>query len=175
MPSALEHDFVDFLVMFGRHNIRPPHFASKVSYSASPQSFATCTRSAACCYVAIAMLFGQNRAEMFLDFEHPIREAALFYMCGVGWERQPSAARVQRTSISNRLLRLFSLFSHILVTCDEDAATVSLDSNPISGGERGTRHERTRDETRLNAALRSLVPRPAFAKKYRDCRADALL
>ena len=41
--------------------------------------------------------------------------------------------------------------------------------------ERGTRHERTRDETRMNAALRSLVPRPAFAKKYRDCRADALL
>ena len=96
-------------------------------------------------------------------------------MCGVGRERLPSAARVQRTSISNRLLRLFSLFSHILVTCDEDAATASLDSNPISGGERGTRHDRTRDETRLNAALRSLVPRPAFAKKYRDCRADALL
>ena len=96
-------------------------------------------------------------------------------MCGVGRERLPLAARVQRTSISNRLLRLFSLFSHILVTCDEDAATASLDSNPISGGERGTRHERTRDETRLNAALRSLVPRPAFAKKYRDCRADALL
>ena len=30
--------------MFVRHNIRPPHFASKVSYSASPQSFATCLR-----------------------------------------------------------------------------------------------------------------------------------
>ena len=111
---------------------------------------------------------------IYIKKERPC-EAALFYMCGVGRERLPSAARVQRTSISNRLLRLFSLFSHILVTCDEDAATVSLDSNPISGGERGTRHERTRDETRLNAALRSLVPRPAFAKKYRDCRADALL
>ena len=44
MASALGHDFVGFLAVFGRHNIRPPHFASKVSYSASPQSFATCTR-----------------------------------------------------------------------------------------------------------------------------------
>ena len=26
--------------MLGRRNIRPPHFASKVSYSASPQTFA---------------------------------------------------------------------------------------------------------------------------------------
>ena len=37
MASALAHDFVGFLAVFGRHNIRPPHFASKVSYSASPQ------------------------------------------------------------------------------------------------------------------------------------------
>ena len=40
MTSALAHDFVGFLAVFGRHNIRPPHFASKVSYSASPQAFA---------------------------------------------------------------------------------------------------------------------------------------
>ena len=37
MASALGHIFVGFLAVFGRHNIRPPHFASKVSYSASPQ------------------------------------------------------------------------------------------------------------------------------------------
>ena len=30
--------------------IRGPHFASKVSYSASPQAFAECSRSASCCY-----------------------------------------------------------------------------------------------------------------------------
>ena len=82
MTIALAHDFVGFLAVFGRHNIRPPHFASKVSYSASPQTFTECSRSAACCYVAIAMLFGQNHAEMFLDFEHPIREAALFVCIG---------------------------------------------------------------------------------------------
>ena len=29
-------------------NIRPPHFASKVSYSASPQTSATCPRIAPC-------------------------------------------------------------------------------------------------------------------------------
>ena len=48
MVSALAHDFVGFLAVFGRHNIRPnirpPHFASKVSYSASPQCFAECSR-----------------------------------------------------------------------------------------------------------------------------------
>ena len=49
MASASGHDGVGFSVL-GRHNIRPPHFASKVSYSASPQGFAECLRSAACCY-----------------------------------------------------------------------------------------------------------------------------
>ena len=47
MYSALGHDFVGFLAVFGRHNIRPPHFASKVSYSAAPQTFAEGSRSAA--------------------------------------------------------------------------------------------------------------------------------
>ena len=37
MASALGHDFVGFLAVYSRHNIRGPHFASKVSYSASPQ------------------------------------------------------------------------------------------------------------------------------------------
>ena len=32
----------------GRRNIRPPHFASKVSYSASPQTFAEYPRGAPC-------------------------------------------------------------------------------------------------------------------------------
>ena len=44
MSSTLGHDFVGFLAVFGRHNIRGPHFASKVSYSASPQTFAACSR-----------------------------------------------------------------------------------------------------------------------------------
>ena len=47
MSNDLAHDFVGFLAVFGRHNIRPPHFASKVSYSAAPQTFAECSRSAA--------------------------------------------------------------------------------------------------------------------------------
>ena len=66
MASALGHDFVGFLAVFGCHNIRPPHFASKVSYSASPQTFAECSRSA-----ATAMLFGTKSRRDFLDFEHP--------------------------------------------------------------------------------------------------------
>ena len=52
IASALGHIFVGFLAVFGRHNIRPPHFASKVSYSASPQTFAECSRSASCCSAA---------------------------------------------------------------------------------------------------------------------------
>ena len=46
MTSALGHNFVDFQLVLGRHNIRPPHFASKVSYSASPQTSAKCPRGA---------------------------------------------------------------------------------------------------------------------------------
>ena len=75
MYSALGHDFVGFLAVFGRHNIRPPHFASKVSYSASPQTFAECSRGASCCSAAPPCYLAQNRAEIFLDFEHPIYQA----------------------------------------------------------------------------------------------------
>jgi len=69
MPSALGHDFVEFLAVFGRHNIRPPHFASKVSYSASPQTFTECSRSTSCCYAAL--LFDPKPRRDFLDFENP--------------------------------------------------------------------------------------------------------
>ena len=37
---------LDFQLVLGRHNIRSPHFASKVSYSASPQNSAKCPRGA---------------------------------------------------------------------------------------------------------------------------------
>ena len=47
MTNALGHNFVGFSVLV-RHNIRPPHFASKVSYSASPQASAKCSRDAPC-------------------------------------------------------------------------------------------------------------------------------
>ena len=47
ITSALGHDFIGFSVL-GRRNIRPPHFASKVSYSASPQTSAKCPRGGPC-------------------------------------------------------------------------------------------------------------------------------
>ena len=53
MTNALGHDFVGFSVLV-RHNIRPPHFASKVSYSASPQASAKCSRDAPCSDAAFA-------------------------------------------------------------------------------------------------------------------------
>ena len=69
MTNALRHDFVGFLAVFGRHNIRPPHFASKVSYSASPQTFAECLHSAFCCYAA--MLFSSKPRRDFSGFSPP--------------------------------------------------------------------------------------------------------
>ena len=65
ITSALGHIFVGFLAVFGRHNIRPPHFARKVSYSASPLAFAACSRSAPCSGAAIAILFGQKLRREF--------------------------------------------------------------------------------------------------------------
>ncbi|MBD9036545.1 MAG: hypothetical protein EGR33_09085 [Prevotella sp.] len=58
---------LDFQFVFGRHNIRPPHFASKVSYSASPQTFAECSRDAPCS-AATAMLFGNTAQRFFYIF-----------------------------------------------------------------------------------------------------------
>ena len=68
IASALGHIFVGFLAVFGRHNIRPPHFASKVSYSASPQTFAECSRSASCRCTASALLLGQKSCRVFSGF-----------------------------------------------------------------------------------------------------------
>ena len=67
MASAQRHDLVGFLAVFGRHNIRPPHFASKVSYNAC---------------AATDDYAGQRKSPLrgrwhlfsnldFLDFEHP--------------------------------------------------------------------------------------------------------
>ena len=42
---------LDYQLVLGRRNIRPPHFASKVSYSASPQASVKCPRGAPCRYV----------------------------------------------------------------------------------------------------------------------------
>ena len=65
MNSALGHKFVDFQLVLGRHNIRPPHFASKVSYSASPQASAKCPRGAPCSDATLAMLFALKTAQIF--------------------------------------------------------------------------------------------------------------
>ena len=64
MASALGHNFVGFSVLV-RHNIRPPHFASKVSYSASPQAFAKCSRDAPCSDAALACYLLKNEPKFF--------------------------------------------------------------------------------------------------------------
>ena len=45
MTSALGHCFVGFSARACPPNIRPPHFASKVSYSASPHANTDCQRT----------------------------------------------------------------------------------------------------------------------------------
>jgi hypothetical protein len=62
---------LDFQIILGRRNIRPPHFASKVSYSASPQASAKCPRGASCSYVVPAMLFGSKSHRDFSVFLTP--------------------------------------------------------------------------------------------------------
>ena len=64
MASALGHDFVGFSVLV-RHNIRPPHFASKVSYSASPQASAKCSCDAPCSDAALACYLLKNEPKFF--------------------------------------------------------------------------------------------------------------
>ena len=64
MASALGHNFVGFSVLV-RHNIRPPHFASKVSYSASPQASAKCSRDAPCSDAALACYLLKNEPKFF--------------------------------------------------------------------------------------------------------------
>ena len=64
MTNAMGHDFVGFSVLV-RHNIRPPHFASKVSYSASPQASAKCSRDAPCSDAALACCLLKNELKFF--------------------------------------------------------------------------------------------------------------
>ena len=70
MTNALGHDFVGFSVLV-RHNIRPPHFASKVSYSASPQTSVKCLRGAPCSGVAFICYLTKNRADLFWILNTP--------------------------------------------------------------------------------------------------------
>ena len=70
MTNALGHDFIGFSVL-GRHNIRPPHFASKVSYSASPQTSAKCSRGAPCSDAALACYLLKNEPKLFWILNTP--------------------------------------------------------------------------------------------------------
>ena len=76
MTSALGHNFVDFQLVLGRHNIRPPHFASKVSYSASPQASAKCPRGAPCSDATLAMLFALKTVQIFFWILNTLPNAA---------------------------------------------------------------------------------------------------
>ena len=69
MISALGHNFVEFSARAWPPQPSPPHFASKVSYSASPQASAKCPRGAPFSDAAFAMLLGSKpRRDFFLYF-----------------------------------------------------------------------------------------------------------
>ena len=57
MTHTFGHDFVGFSVRAWPPQYSPPHFASKVSYSASPQPSTKCPRDASCSSAALAILF----------------------------------------------------------------------------------------------------------------------
>jgi|GEM_PF-747380 len=71
MASALGHNFVGFSVLV-RHNIRPPSLCEQSELQCfAPglrQMFARCPLQRC----RSRLLFAQKRAEVFLDFEHPI-------------------------------------------------------------------------------------------------------
>ena len=61
MTNALGLTLLDFQCLSATI-FAPPHFASKVSYSASPQASAKCPRSASCSYVATFFLYFEHHA-----------------------------------------------------------------------------------------------------------------
>ena len=91
-----------------RHNIRPPHFASKVSYSASPQAFAECSRSASCRCTASAMLLGQKPCRVFSWILNslPFR-ALLFVLCSF-----IMCALLRHLLFGQKSCRIFQEFEH---------------------------------------------------------------
>ena len=66
MTSALGYDFVGFLVPAWSPQNSPPHFASKVSYSASPQTFAACLRITPYCSVNVSFMVYRFKIEGLL-------------------------------------------------------------------------------------------------------------
>ena len=60
MTNALGHDFVGLSARAWPPQYSPPHFASKVSYSASPQASAKCSRDAPCGDAALACYLLKN-------------------------------------------------------------------------------------------------------------------
>ena len=60
MTNALGYDFVGFSARACPPQYSPPHFASKVSYSASPQASAKCSRDAPCSDAALACYLLKN-------------------------------------------------------------------------------------------------------------------
>ena len=76
MASALGHNFVGFSVLV-RHNIRPPSLCEQSELQCfAPglrQMFARCSlQRCPLQRCRSRLLFAQKRAEVFLDFEHPI-------------------------------------------------------------------------------------------------------
>ena len=95
---------LDFQLVLDRHNIRPPHFASKVSYSASPQASAKCPRGAPCSDAAFAMLFGSKTAQRLFLILNTLtvgEEMHYLYSNTSRWRRNTAKALSARACISS--------------------------------------------------------------------------
>ena len=152
MTNALGHYFVGFSVLV-RHNIRSPHFASKVSYSASPQTLAECSRSAPCCYVATFFLYFEHHAQNItcqrqnyglLNHRkkffpsHRLLQAAQFFM---RFMRTRVISRVAHRCVLHVWYSLSAYFHHSPYTC-----------------------QRTPSRVRSRIGLRSIASRPTFGR-----------
>ena len=108
IASALGHIFVGFLAVFVATIFAPPHFASKVSYSASSLAFAECSRSASCRCTASAMLLGQKPCRVFSWILNslPFR-ALLFVLCSF-----IMCALLRHLLLGQKSCRIFQEFEH---------------------------------------------------------------
>ena len=100
MTNALGHYFVEFSARAWPPQYSPPHFASKVSYSASPQTYAKCPRGASVPTLIFWILnIHPIRSSRARDFPRP---ATLFSFRFRHDEKQVSACRERAISEQRR-------------------------------------------------------------------------
>ena len=153
IASALGHIFVGFLARAWPPQYSPPHFASKVSYSASPQTFAECSRSASCCYVA-TFVWILNTMHKILPANGKITDCLII-------ERSffPSHRLLQAAQFFMRFMRtrLISQVAHRCVLHVWYSLSAYFHHSPYTC-------QRTPSRVQSRLALRLIASRPTFGR-----------